>query len=218
MSLPADQRPADSRRGLSVHDLTCVRGGRPVIAHLSFEVAPGAVLVLRGANGVGKTTVLRTLAGLQPPLSGRIDVDADSCAYASHADGVKSTLTVSENLAFWASVYGYDLDPAVFAAFDLTDLSDRLAGALSAGQRRRVGLARLAVIRRAVLFLDEPTVSLDALSVRRFGAWLREEHLSRGGLAVIATHVDLGFEAPILDLEQFRAGPDARGGSDEAFL
>jgi heme exporter protein A len=185
---------------------------------VSFDLAAGAVLVLRGANGAGKTTLLRTLAGLQPPIAGEIIVEPDICAYASHADGVKATLTVTENLAFWADVHGCRVEKSVFSDFALDALSERMGGTLSAGQRRRLGLARLAVIGRPVLFLDEPTVSLDAASVARFSDWLRNRHLAAGGIAVVATHVDLGFEAPVLDLDTCRAGPLARGGADEAFL
>lgn len=203
---------------LIVEDLTIVRGGAPVLAHLSFRVAAGQALILRGPNGIGKTTLLRTLAGLQPAVAGRIAVPHEESAYASHADGVKPTLSVEENLAFWARVHGRVLDYAVYGDFDLGTLRGRMAGALSAGQKRRLGLARLAVTGRRVLYLDEPTVSLDAASVARFADWLRDAHLARGGIAVIATHIDLGLAAPVLDLTPFRAGLDAVGGSDEAFL
>lgn len=204
--------------GIRVSGLGVERGGVPVLAGLSFAVAPGEALVLRGPNGVGKTTLLRVMAGLQAPLAGQIEMEPETAAYASHADGVKATLTVRENLAFWAELYGQRLDEGVFAAFDLERLAERMAGTLSAGQKRRVGLARLAVIGRRVLFLDEPTVSLDAASVALFAGWLRGVHLARGGVAVIATHIDLGLDAPVLDLTPFRATADARGGSDEAFL
>lgn len=203
---------------IRVNDLAVERGGVPVLAGLSFAVAPGSALVLRGPNGVGKTTLLRVMAGLQAPLAGQIEVAPESCAYASHADGVKATLSVRENLAFWADVHGQRLDEGVFAAFDLERLAERMAGTLSAGQKRRAGLARLAVIGRAVLLLDEPTVSLDVASVGLFGRWLRDVHLAAGGVAVIATHIDLGLDAPVLDLSGFRAAADAGGGSDEAFL
>ncbi len=207
---------------LSVSGLTCARGGVPVLSDVCFSVAPGEVLILRGPNGIGKTTLLRSLAGLQPLLEGAVDYPEDQGAYASHADGIKAALTVTENLKFWADVHGTawvsPTLPEVLAAFDLTDLQDRLGGTLSAGQKRRLGLARLAVIGRKVLFLDEPTVSLDGFSVKRFADWLRDQHLANGGCAVIATHIDLGLEAPELDLTPFKSAPDSGGGSDQAFL
>ncbi|AKS46537.1 heme exporter protein A [Octadecabacter temperatus] len=203
---------------LAVTDLSVARGGVPVLSDVSFDVKAGEALVLRGVNGIGKTTLLRTLAGLQPALSGTVDFPEDTGAYASHADGIKTQLTVTENLAFWADVHGADLPDSVFKTFDLEDLRTRLAGTLSAGQKRRVGLARLGVIGRKVLFLDEPTVSLDAFSVKMFASWLRDEHLAQGGIAVIATHIDLGLDLPELELEPYKAAADAGGGSDEAFL
>ena len=203
---------------LRVEGLACARGGVPVLENLSFDLSPGEALVVRGPNGIGKTTLLRTLAGLQPALAGRVEMPEGEGAYASHADGVKAALSVTENLTFWAEVHGTTLDDAVLAAFDLDGLRDRLAGTLSAGQKRRLGLARLGVVGRKLLFLDEPTVSLDQFSVKLFADWMRDVHLARGGAAVIATHIDLGLEARDLDLTPYAAAPDARGGSDEAFL
>jgi heme exporter protein A len=203
---------------LQVRDLRCARGGVPVIENLSFDVAAGQALILRGPNGVGKTTVLRTLAGLQPALDGRVTYPEAEGAYASHADGVKTALSVSENLTFWADVFNRPVADDVYEAFDLAGLRDRMAGTLSAGQKRRLGLARLGVIGRQVLFLDEPTVSLDGFSVKLFADWMRDVHLAGGGCAVIATHIDLGLEAETLELSPFVATPDAIGGSDEAFL
>ena len=201
---------------LRVLDLTVIRGQLPVLDGVSFEVAPGEALILKGPNGVGKTSLLRTLAGLQPVGAGEVEIP-EGAAYASHADGVKASLTVRENLAFWAEVYGTTLDEAIFEGFDLLDLTDRLAGTLSAGQKRRVGLARLGVMRAQVLLLDEPTVSLDGFSVKRFADFIQNEHLAKGGIAVIATHIDLKLNAPELDLSPFVAKPMADD-TDEAFL
>lgn len=203
---------------LTVSDVSVARGGAPVLTGVSFTVPAGEALVLRGPNGVGKTTLLRTLAGLQPAMSGTVDFPEDEGAYASHADGIKAQLTVTENLAFWADVHGAPLPETVFETFDLADLRTRFAGTLSAGQKRRLGLARLGVIGRKVLFLDEPTVSLDRFSVKMFARWLRDDHLAQGGIAVIATHIDLGLDAPELELSPFIAARDAGGGPDAAFL
>lgn len=206
---------------MSVTGLAVARGGVPVLEGVSFALAPGRALVLRGPNGIGKTTLLRTLAGLQPPLEGTVSVPAESMTYAAHADGIKATLTVRENLAFWAGVYGTgDIAPAL-TAMNLDQLAARPAGALSAGQKRRLGLARLLVTGRPIWILDEPTVSLDRDSVALFAGIVRA-HLARGGAALIATHIDLGLEeAAVLDLAPFRARPPEAGGLrsgfDEAF-
>lgn len=190
---------------LTVNALSCARGGLHVLAGVTFSVAPGEALILRGPNGSGKTTLLRTLAGLTPPLAGDIISPEDSIAYAGHADGLKTQLSVAENLRFWASVFGVaGIDDAV-EAFDLAALLDRPAGNLSAGQKRRLSLARLLVTGRPIWCLDEPTVSLDTANVTRFGDAV-ETHLSAGGMAVIATHIDLGLPtARHMDITPFIA-------------
>lgn len=202
---------------LQANNLTVSRGGVPVLEGVSFSLAQGRALVLRGPNGIGKTTLLRTVAGLQPPVAGTLNADEDVAAYAGHADGLKTMLSVRENLTFWARVFGTSDVDAALTGFDLVDLQDRAAGSLSAGQKRRLGLARLMVTGRPVWILDEPTVSLDALSVSRFADAVRA-HLSSGGAALMATHIDLGLaEADVLDLTPYKAAPEAIS-ADEAFL
>jgi len=203
---------------LVLQDLTVARGGLPVLTGLSLRLESGRALILRGPNGVGKTTLLRTIAGLQPPLSGTIKGAEDRIAYAAHADGLKAMLSVAENLTFWAQVYGSPNITPALDAYALEPLRDRLAGALSAGQKRRAGLARMMVTGRPVWLLDEPTVSLDTDAVAMFARAL-EAHLTDGGSAILATHIDLGIAAETLDLTPYRAAPDAYlGASDEAFL
>lgn len=203
---------------LQVRDVAVARGGVPVLSGVSFTLSAGRALVLRGPNGSGKTTLLRAIAGLQPVLSGQIKGAADRVGYAGHADGLKGQLSVVENLVFWAAIYGMRDTSAALAAYGLEPLADRMAGTLSAGQKRRAGLARLMVTGRSIWVLDEPTVSLDTDAVTLFANALRA-HLSGGGMAILATHIDLGLEADVLDVTPLRA--DARslhGASDEAFL
>jgi len=190
---------------LTVTGLACARGGVTVLEGISLTLPAGRALVLRGPNGIGKTTLLRTIAGLQPAVAGLVSLSPESLAYAAHADGLKAALTARENLAFWAAVHGQGGVDAALTAMNLSALQDRLAQHLSAGQKRRLGLARLLVTGRPVWLLDEPTVSLDAASVALFADVVRA-HLARGGSALIATHVDLGLdEAALLDLTAFRA-------------
>ncbi len=191
--------------GLSVTDLSCTRGGRLVLDDVGFTLADGETLVLRGPNGAGKSTLLRALAGLLP-ATGRIELDgrpadrdtrSEALAYAGHLDAIKPQLTVAENLAFWAALFGGDPTSAL-AAFDLAPIADRPAHLCSAGQKRRLGLARLLVVPRRIWLLDEPTVSLDTEATARLIAALHA-HADGGGLAVIATHAPLEV-APARDL------------------
>ncbi len=188
---------------LTITNLTCARGGVTVLEGVSFSLSPQHAIVLHGPNGIGKTTLLRTIAGLRPALAGNIAAPPDSFAYAAHADGIKPTLTVRENLAFWAAIFGNgDVAPAL-AAMNLKALIDRPASTLSAGQKRRLGLARLMVTGRPIWLLDEPTVSLDLASTALFVAMITR-HLGQGGSAVIASHIDLGLsQADRLDLTAF---------------
>jgi heme exporter protein A len=190
---------------LHVQNLSCARGGIAVLSGVTFALSPGQALLLRGPNGVGKTTLLRCIAGLQPPTGGRIVLPEAGVVYAAHADGVKAMLTVAENLRFWAAVQGAAGGvEAAMRAMDLLGLADRPAQNLSAGQRRRLGLARLLLGGRGALWLmDEPTVSLDSASVGLVERAVAA-HLAGGGMALIATHQEMQVPgAGVLDLTAF---------------
>ena len=202
--------------GLLVENLSCARGGIAVLSGVSLALSGGQALFLRGPNGVGKTTLLRCIAGLQPAVAGRVVLPEAGVVYAAHADGVKGVLSVAENLAFWAAVQGAGSIGAALDALDLRALADRPAQNLSAGQRRRLGLARLLLGGRGALWLmDEPTVSLDRGAVGLVERAVAA-HLAAGGTALIATHLDLDVPgAGVMDLSAFRAmaGAAARAGA-----
>lgn len=205
---------------LTAQDLSIARAGVMVLVGLSFTLPAGRALILRGPNGAGKTTLLRAVARLQPIAGGSLTGGEEDIAYGAHSDGVKPTLTVAENLQFWAQVYGTDLAGFAMKSLHLEALAQRRAGQLSAGQKRRLGLARILVTGRSIWVLDEPTVSLDAASVALFGRAVAA-HLAAGGAALIATHIELGFAADVLDITAYRAGPQVpvlSGQFDEAFL
>ena len=202
---------------LQLDGLDCARGGLIVLSGMELSVARGEAVVLRGPNGSGKTTLLRTIAGLQPAVTGEVGVDPEDIAYAAHADALKGTLTVAENLGFWAGLFGTHGMDAAAEAFELTDLLDRPAQSLSAGQKRRLGLARMLVTGRPLWLMDEPTVSLDQTAVALFGKAVRA-HLEAGGAALIATHIDLGLDARICDLATFKPTRQTTDAFDEAFL
>lgn len=189
--------------GLEGHGLACLRGERLVFRDLSIAAAPGAALVLTGPNGAGKSSLLRLVAGLLKPAAGRIlwdgaDVRDDPEAfrarlvYVGHQDAVKPALGVAENLAFWARAGGGGDPAAALGAVGLEGLAAMPASVLSAGQRRRLNLARLALAPRDLWLLDEPAVTLDAASVARLAA-LVAAHRARGGMVVVATHGDLSL-------------------------
>lgn len=208
---------------LSVSSLSLTRGGKRIISELSFMVQPGEALLLKGPNGVGKSTLLRALCGLLPVVSGRIklgdisltdqDLWAEQIVYAGHLDALKSQLTVAENIAFWAGLFGGDAEAAL-ASFQLQHIADRPVFTCSAGQKRRAGLARLACsVNRPLWLLDEPTVSLDTETIKTVTQQIRA-HLERGGMALIATHIDLPVTARSLTLCQITDDQD----NDDPFL
>ncbi len=217
---PARLASAKPTRMLTVTDLACARGGVPVLEGVASTLSPGEVLMLRGPNGIGKTTLLRTLAGLQPALAGTVDVAPDSIAYGAHADGLKATLTVTENLAFWAGVYGTGDIDAALEAFDLAHLRDRLAQNLSAGSETPSGPGAPAGHRPPDLGAGRADRVAGRCQRSRCLPPLSGRTLRAGGAALIATHIDLGFEARELDVTQFRAKPPPPSADafDEAFL
>lgn len=178
---------------LEVQDLAISRGGQVILSELSFMVAKGECLIIKGPNGIGKTTLLKSLVGLIPATQGRVSLEAENFVYASYNDGVKAMLSVSENLRFWSDIYGatVNIDDAM-SEMNLTSLADRLASDLSSGQRRRLSLARLLVSKGDIWVLDEPVISLDEQSIALFIKAV-ERHLIRGGAAIIASHVDLSI-------------------------
>jgi heme exporter protein A len=199
-------------------DLACVRAGRIVFARLAFRVAAGELLILRGPNGAGKSSLLRLMAGLLPPAHGALswngeDVAEDSdahrarIAYAGHDDALKPGLSVAEHLEFHAALRGEKAPrvDAALAAFGLAALAKTPARFLSAGQRKRVALARLIAAHAPLWLLDEPSNGLDAASVERLEAAIAA-HRKSGGIVVAATHLDFaGAQASTLALDGAKA-------------
>jgi heme exporter protein A len=200
---------------LSLDNIALERGERRIASGISARVAGGAALLVQGPNGSGKSTLLRVLAGLLPAAEGAIkwngaDVARDReahrarLAYLGHQDALKVGLTTLENLQFWARFSapsnsgGGDAEEAL-RVFSLGKLADRPARVLSAGQKRRLALSRLALSNAPLWLLDEPVTALDAEARDSFGALL-SRHLGQGGLAVIATHEPLAIEARVLRL------------------
>lgn len=189
---------------LSGRNLTCVRGGREVFAGLDLSAASGEALAVTGPNGAGKTSLLRMIAGLLLPAEGSIGLEggdaelslAEQAHYLGHRDALKPALSVLENLSFWHDFLGGDAQDtrACLAAVKLDHAADLPAAYLSAGQRRRLSIARLLCVRRPLWLLDEPTSALDAAGQELFVGLMRE-HLARGGILVAATHLPLGIEA-----------------------
>lgn len=189
---------------LAGSQLRCVRGGREIFADLSFTADAGEPVAVVGANGTGKTSLLRLVAGLIAPAGGRVTVTggdddlspAEQAHYLGHRDALKSALSVEENLAFWRAALGgeaTDIDAALNAV-GLDHIAQLPAAYLSAGQRRRLSIARLLAVKRPIWLLDEPTASLDA-GGQAMLADLMRGHLAGGGVIMAATHLPLGIPA-----------------------
>jgi heme exporter protein A len=167
------------------------RGGQPLFGPLDLALSPGAALVIRGANGSGKSTLLRVLAGLLDPMAGVVRANA-ALRYLGHHDAVKPALTVGENLIFWRRFHGSGRSAAALAAVGLERLAATPARYLSAGQRRRLALARVLDPAAAIWILDEPTNGLDSASIGMLETALAR-HRGTGGAVVVATHAALAL-------------------------
>lgn len=223
---------AADARSLSAAALACRRGGRTLFSGLDVELRPGRVLELRGANGSGKSSLLRVLAGLAPAAGGELQwrgravrpgdvVYAREMAYLGHQNGLSAELSATENLRFSLQLGGGEYTEAArpaaaLQAWGLTAQASQPVRRLSQGQRRRLALARVWLARRALWLLDEPCAALDAQSVLLFDTRLAE-HLAEGGMAVVATHRPLAVAAAALQrldldaLPRRRAGPHPAG-------
>jgi len=184
-------------------DLACRRGGREVFAGINFSLASGEALTVTGRNGAGKSSLLRTVVGLVRLAQGGLTIEggatdltiAEQAHYLGHLDAQKPALSVTENLRFWAAFLGAgaaSIAPAL-EAVGLDELADLPAAYLSAGQRRRLSIARLITVKRPIWLLDEPTSTLDAAAQQSLIALMRN-HLAEGGLILSATHSPLGLD------------------------
>ena len=193
-------------------NLVCSRGGREVFAGLNFSVSGGQALVVTGRNGAGKSSLLRMIAGLVHIAGGKLELDGgetdasipEQAHYLGHHDAMKPSLTVGENLQFWMRYLGDIALPAdgALQAVDLDHLTNLPAAYLSAGQRRRLSIARLAAVPRPLWLLDEPTSALDVQSQDRL-AHLMRGHLAGGGIIVAAAHGPIGLDSP----RELKIGP-----------
>src|SRR3954465_11235412 len=194
---------------LSASGLGCVRGSRTIFDDINLELSSGEALALVGRNGSGKSSLLKLVAGLLRESAGRIELEGgapdqtigEQAHYLGHLDALKPSLTVAENLAFWVHYLGGDVAslPAALAGLGLGSLAELPAAYLSAGQRRRLSLARLVAVPRPIWLLDEPTSALDSAGQSLLTS-LMGSHLAEGGLIVAATHGPLGIACKELRL------------------
>jgi heme exporter protein A len=188
---------------ISASNLGCVRGSREIFRNINFSVSSGQALAVLGPNGAGKSSLLRIVAGVLRTMSGRLSLEGgdpeltipEQAHYLGHLDALKPSLSVAENLAFWARYLGPGPGASADAlqAVGLAPIRDLPAGYLSAGQRRRLSIARLVAVRRPIWLLDEAASALDQAAQARLIELMRG-HLAGGGLILAATHAPLGLD------------------------
>ena len=197
-----NRRPTGHPTRLLASELACIRGGRGVFSGLSFAVGAGEALLVSGPNGAGKSSLLRLVAGLVRPSAGRLELEdgdpeaslAEQAHYLGHQDALKPSLTVAENLDFWTRYLGDDTANAqALDTVGLGGIASLPAAYLSAGQRRRLSIARLIAVERPLWLLDEPTSALD-VAAQAMLAGLMRSHLSGGGMILAATHGPIGLD------------------------
>jgi heme exporter protein A len=184
---------------LDATDLACHRGGRQVFEGVSFSLRAGELLELRGPNGSGKSSLLRLIAGIDEPSRGAIkltgaDYRNEALHLIGHGEASKPVLTVSENLQFWSDFLGGGEVAPSLSAFNMQSLADVPASLLSEGQRRRLALTRLVLVKRPLWLLDEPSVGLDQSAAAQLRS-VMQNHMAAGGMIVASTHVDLGLSS-----------------------
>jgi heme exporter protein A len=199
-------------------DLTCVRGGRQVFSGVGFTVGAGEALLVTGPNGAGKSSLLRLVAGLLRPQQGRLKLEggdleltiAEQAHYLGHQDALKPSLSARENLGFWTALLGGEAAKSdhALAAVGLDEIAHLPAIYLSAGQRRRLAIARLIAVERPIWLLDEPTSVLDAAAQAMLADLIRT-HVAGRGLVLVASHGPIGLKGA----KQLRLGQQADQGT-----
>jgi len=193
----------DSSMGITASQLSIIRSGRTLLERVDFCLSPGDALFVKGPNGSGKTSLLRAIAGLGC-LEGDLEIDPDNTIYAGHLDAVKPALTGLENLHFWTEVYGLSKLPETLAPLNLEPLFDLEVKTLSAGQRKRLGLARVLISGTQNWLLDEPITALDQATIKIVEN-LVATHRKNGGCVILSSHQPITLpKAKNLDLLKFK--------------
>jgi len=198
--------------GIAAWDLACIRGNRLVFRALDFALEAGRALAIEGPNGAGKTSLLRVIAGFLAPAAGVVSLQTNAgeiedgeerglyCGWIGHHDGIKQQLSVSENLNFYARLYGVSAPrDTALSEVGLARLADLPGQYLSAGQKRRLALARLKLSNRPLWLMDEPLAALDVAGKKLAGEMIAA-HCAGGGMVIAATHEPLGIDCAKLVL------------------